>query len=307
MPLNRHLIFINLLYVFGIGLNIVLLRFLSQHIEPFNNNGIRFLAGGIVLVAFVWWKYPTAIRSILRSPKSMLIGIMVGAMLAANMYFWLKGTALTNAVTASLFGVLAMPFGVLVAAFFYQDERQRIRSKAFWFCSALTIFGSLGFVWQGQAISISDSFLAGSFFLLLSITIRNIQNLFVKSVKSVSMFAFSCFTSLSASLTSLLLSAGNNTIAEFNTLPVWLIVLLIVAGIYATFAAMAFAFQIIQVQGLVTYQVLELIIPIATAVIAYFILGEAISLIQLGFAILVILGSSWALGLMKFLPNAQIK
>lgn len=305
MPLSRHLIFINLLYVFGIGLNIVLLRFLSMHIEPLNNNGVRFLAGGIVLVAFAWWKYRSAVQSILKSPKNMLIGIAVGVMLAANMYFWLKGTRLTNAVTASLFGVLAMPFGVLVAALFYQDEREKIRNKAFWFGSALTMLGSLGFVWQGQAISIGEGFITGSIFLFLSITIRNVQHLLVKAAKSVSMVAFSCFTSLAASISSLLLSSYNGTIAELNTLPIWLVGLLIGAGIYATFAAMVLAFQIIQDQGLVTYQVLELIIPVATAVAAYFILGEEMSLIQLGFAIVVILGSSWALGLIKLSRNAQ--
>lgn len=305
MPLSRHLIFINLLYVFGIGLNIVLLRFLSLHIEPLNNNGVRFLAGGIVLVAFAWWKYRSAVQSILKSPKNMLIGIAVGVMLAANMYFWLKGTKLTNAVTASLFGVLAMPFGVLVAALFYQDEREKIRNKAFWFGSALTMLGSLGFVWQGQAISIGEGFITGSIFLFLSITIRNVQHLLVKAAKSVSMLAFSCFTSLAASISSLLVSSYNGTIAELNTLPIWLVGLLIGAGIYATFAAMVLAFQIIQDQGLVTYQVLELIIPVATAVAAYFILGEEMSLIQLGFAIVVILGSSWALGLIKLSRNAQ--
>lgn len=299
MPLNRHLIFVNLLYVFGIGLNIVLLRFLSLHIEPLNNNGVRFLAGGIVLSAFAWWKYRTAIKQILRSPKNILIGIVVGIMLGANMYFWLKGTKLTNAVTASLFGVLAMPFGVLVAALFYQDEREKIRSKAFWFGSILTMLGSLGFVWQGQSIGISESFITGSFFLFLSITIRNVQHLLVKAAKSVSMVAFSCFTSLAASLSSLTLSSFNGTITELSTVPTWLIILLLGAGIYATFAAMVLAFQIIQDQGLVTYQVLELIIPVATAIAAYLILGEKMSLIQLGFAIVVIFGASWALGVVK--------
>lgn len=297
---NRHLIFINLLYVFGIGLNIVLLRFLSLHIEPLNNNGVRFLAGGIVLVLFATWKYRSELKRLLSQPKNMLIGVVVGVMLAANMYFWLKGTKLTNAVTASLFGVLAMPFGVLVAALFYQDERQKIRNKAFWLGSALTMLGSLGFVWQGQTLDLGESFLLGSLFLFLSITIRNVQLLLVKLAKSVSMVAFSCFTSLAASLSSLLLSSHNGTLTELSHLPIWLVVLLACAGIYAVFFAMVLAFQIIQDQGLVTYQVLELIIPIATAVAAYFILGEAMSFIQLGFAVVVIFGASWALGVVRF-------
>lgn len=296
----RYLILINLLYVFGIGLNIVLLRFLSLYIEPLNNNGVRFLAGGIVLVVFSCWKYRLALQEMLKSPRNILISVAVGVMLAANMYFWLKGTKLTNAVTASLFGVLAMPFGVLVAALFYPDERQKIRSYAFWLGSGLTIIGSLGFVWYGNSFSVGEGFMFGSLFLFLSICIRNVQHLLVKAAKSLNMFAFSCFTSLAASFSSLLLSTQRGSISELFNLPIWLILLLIGAGIYATFAAMVLAFQIIKDQGLVTYQVLELIIPIATAITAYLILDEAMSLVQFGFAVIVILGASWALGLVKF-------
>lgn len=292
----HRLFALNLLYVFGIGLNIVLLRYLSLHIDPLNNNGVRFLAGSAVLLLFTALKYRIALRQLLRQPKNLLMALAVGVMLAANMYFWLKGTKLTNAVTASLFGVLAMPFGVLVAALFYRDEREQIRYRRFWLGSGLTIIGSLGFVWQGQALTLGESFAMGSLFLFLSITIRNVQNLLVKAAKSGSMLAFSCFTSLAASLSSLGLSAQQGSLEALHHAPLWLLGLLLAAGIYAVFAAMVLAFQIIQVQGLVTYQVLELIIPITTAICAYFLLNEAMNLMQLAFALVVIFGASWALG-----------
>lgn len=292
----HRLFTLNLLYVFGIGLNIVLLRYLSLHIDPLNNNGVRFLAGSAVLLLFTALKYRIALRQLLRQPKNLLMALAVGVMLAANMYFWLKGTKLTNAVTASLFGVLAMPFGVLVAALFYRDEREQIRYRRFWLGSGLTIIGSLGFVWQGQALTLGESFAMGSLFLFLSITIRNVQHLLVKAAKSGSMLAFSCFTSLAASLSSLGCSAQQGSLEALHHAPLWLLGLLLAAGIYAVFVAMVLAFQIIQVQGLVTYQVLELIIPITTAICAYFLLNEAMNLMQLAFALVVIFGASWALG-----------
>lgn len=292
----HRLFALNLLYVFGIGLNIVLLRYLSLHIDPLNNNGVRFLAGSAVLLLFTALKYRIALRQLLRQPKNLLMALAVGVMLAANMYFWLKGTKLTNAVTASLFGVLAMPFGVLVAALFYRDEREQIRYRRFWLGSGLTIIGSLGFVWQGQALTLGESFAMGSLFLFLSITIRNVQHLLVKAAKSGSMLAFSCFTSLAASLSSLGLSAQQGSLEALHHAPLWLLGLLLAAGIYAVFVAMVLAFQIIQVQGLVTYQVLELIIPITTAICTYFLLNEAMNLMQLAFALVVIFGASWALG-----------
>nr|WP_315971706.1 EamA family transporter [Glaesserella parasuis] len=49
---------------------------------------------------------------------------------------------------------------------------------------------------------------------------------------------------------------------------------------------------------MITYQVLELLMPISTAFIAYLLLGETISSMQLVFAGIVIVGASMALGLL---------
>ncbi len=73
-----------------------------------------------------------------------------------------------------------------------------------------------------------------------------------------------------------------------------------VAGIYAIMIGMVLTFHIIQTQGLITYQVLELLMPVSTAIIAYILLDERISIVQMGFACIVILGSSIALKLVKY-------
>lgn len=299
MPLSRQLIFINLFYIFGIGLNIVLLRYLSHHFDPLNNNGIRFLVGGLMLLGIVLWKYRHAFQTLRERPHLMMIGIFVGLMMAANMYFWLKGVVITNAVTASIFGVLAMPFGVLIAAIFFKDERQKIKSAAFWFGSLLTILGSLGFVWYGKSVAVGEGFLLGSLFLLLSITIRNVQNLAVKFAKSLNVFALSMLTSLTTGFISLLFSQQAGNIGELSSAPNNLLLILAAVGIYAILVGMVLTFHIIQTQGLITYQILELLMPVSTAMIAYAVLGEQISLPQIGFALLVMFGAAIAMRLIK--------
>lgn len=300
MPLSYQLILTNLLYVLGIGLNIVLLRFLSLHFDPLNNNGVRFLVGGLALLLLILWKFRSSLTQLARSPKLIAISLFVGLMMSANMYFWLKGVKITSAVTASIFGVLAMPFGVIIAALFFKDERERIKNKRFWFGSALTILGSLGFVWYGKTISVGEGFVLGSFFLFLSIIIRNIQNLVVKFSRELNVFTLSCVTSLTTSISSLLLSLQAGKINDIFATPSWLLFTLMAVGIYAIVVGMVLTFHIIQTQGLITYQVLELLMPISTAIIAYIVLGEHISMEQMGFACVVILGSSIALKLVKF-------
>lgn len=300
MPISRYVIFINLLYVFGIGLNIVLLRFLSHHFDPLNNNGVRFLVGGLLLIPLVVWKFRASLKQLVTEPKLIGIGVFVGLMMAANMYFWLKGVVITSAVTASIFGVLSMPFGVLIAALFFPDERPKIRRKSFWFGALLTLLGSLGFVWYGKAIAVGEGFLLGSLFLFLSITIRNVQNVAVKFAKSLNVFAFSCLTSLTTATASLLMSQQAGKIGELSATPDWLLLTLVAVGVYAILVGMVLTFHVIQSQGLVTYQILELLMPVSTAIIAYLVLGEQISLMQTVFAVIVIVGASIALDLVKF-------
>ncbi|WP_341535962.1 EamA family transporter [Glaesserella parasuis] len=56
---------------------------------------------------------------------------------------------------------------------------------------------------------------------------------------------------------------------------------------------------------MITYQVLELLMPISTAFIAYLLLGETISPMQLVFAGIVIVGASMALGLYTLKENRE--
>ena len=55
------------------------------------------------------------------------------------------------------------------------------------------------------------------------------------------------------------------------------------------------SFYIVQKQGVVVYNILQLIVPLSTAVVGYITLGEAINLMQGVGAVIVILGCVFAL------------
>lgn len=296
---NNPLLF-NLTYIIGVGLNIVILRYFSLHIEALNNNGIRFTVGGILLLGWSWLSYQHFLRKLTRTPKLMLYVLSLGMMMATNMYFYLKGVALTSAVTASIFGILAMPFAVIIAAFFFLDERRRIQNAHFWVGSLLAIVGSLVFVSYGKTFGTGENLWLGGVFLFLSIVIQGTQSLIIKAINhQLNAITISAFTSFSAGIFSLFLSHQTGTLAEISSLSAFFLTSLVLMGIFAIVAGMVLGFHIIQTQGIITYQILQLLLPLSTAIIGYFALNETLSSVQLGAGIIVIVGASLALKLLK--------
>ncbi|OOH87954.1 multidrug transporter [Pasteurellaceae bacterium 15-036681] len=290
----------NLIYVFGVGINIVLLRYFSLHIHPANNNGVRFTIGGILLLLLVWWKYRHHLKTLAQTPKFQFYVSLLGIMMATNMFFYLKGVALTSAVTASIFGILAMPFAIIIAAIFFIDERNRIKNKAFWLGSGLAIVGSLCFVGYGKQLHLGDNFVVGGLFLFTSIVIQGTQSLIIKAITNkLNAFTISAFTSFIAGILSLTFSVQTGNIAELSQFSSLFIISLIFVGIFAITTGMVLGFHVVQTQGITTYQILQLLLPISTAIISYFALDEQLSFVQFIAGIVVILGAAIALRLFK--------
>ena len=137
---------------------------------------------GCTGVARVWRCGGSDICKILLEPKIILKLLLLGIFMSGNMYFFINGLKYTSALAGSIFGILAMPLAIIMAAIFFKDERSKIKQKKFYIGSIFAFIGSLLFVLYGNKVGESLNFLKGTLFLGTAIFIQSIQNLLIKNV-----------------------------------------------------------------------------------------------------------------------------
>lgn len=284
------------LYILLMGINYPIMRFMSLQFDPLNNNAVRALAGGIFFIGICLWKFQREWIAFVQDKTAILKALLITLFLSANMYCFTLGLQKTSALSGSLFSVLAMPLAIIVAAIVFLDERKRVLNRRFLMGSLGLLAGSLLFISGKSAVQNQEDFLFGYLCLFLSISIQSVQNLFVKHLaKRHHVLVISAFTAGFTALIYFIVAAFNHRLAELQYTAHHLLFFLFLSGIYGMLVGMLMAFYLMQKQGIVTYNVLQLIVPLATAIIGYFTLHEAITLTQCAGALLMIFAGMVAL------------
>lgn len=206
------------------------------------------------------------------------------------MFFFINGLKYTSALSGGIFGILSMPLGIMVASIFYKDERIVVSNKYFLFGALITIIGSVFFVISGNNQRIDNVVYIGYLFLTIAILIQSIQNLLVKKIAiSLPAIVISALTASLSGIMFLIWSVRAGTIEQLYVVPSSLLLALVFAGIYGMLTGMLMAFFIVKTQGIVIFNMTQLLVPISTGIVGYFALGENVSVLQsIGGAIVII-------------------
>ncbi|OOF50995.1 transporter [Rodentibacter genomosp. 1] len=283
-------------YFLLMGFGFPIMRYMSIHFETLNNNAVRFISGGLLFVFICVLKYRNELVKLLREPAIIFYLLLLAVFMTANMYFFINGLKYTSALAGSVFGIISMPLAVIMAAIFFRDEREKVKQKNFYIGSALAIIGSLLFVIEGNNASGGNDFITGSLFLGTAIFIQSIQNLFVKKVsKKLNAVVISAFTATLSGIFYLILAKDSGVIYQLQDVSFGLLIGLIFAGMYGMLTGMLLAFYIVQKQGIVVFNIIQLTVPLSTALISYVTLGETISVYQGFGAAIVIVGCVFSL------------
>lgn len=286
-----------IVYILFMGFGYPLIRYISTIFNTVNTNAIMFLSGGTLFTLVSFFKFRGEFNKLKNNLWLFPRIVLVAFLTAGNMYCFVGGMSKTSALAGSIFGILSMPFSVIMASIFYLDEREKVKELHFIFGGVLALLGSFIFVLNGANKSSSSSdFLAGIILLAGTVVIQAIQSLVVKgTAKHLHSMVISSCSSILTSILFFTISIFSGNIVELLSAPSEKIVLVILTGMYSIFVGMVMTFFIIQKQGVVVLNVLKLTIPPATAIIGYFFLHEKIALFQGIGAICVLVGCIVAL------------
>lgn len=286
-----------IVYILFMGFGYPLIRYISTFFNTINTNALMFLSGGTLFALVSFFKFRNELFKLKDNLWILPRILLIGCLTAGNMYCFVGGLSKTSALAGSIFGILSMPFSVIMAAIFFLDEREKVKELHFIIGGILALLGSFIFVLNGvHKSSYSSDFIFGIILLAGTVVIQVLQSFVVKgTAKHIHSMVISSCSSIFTSILFFTISISSGKIYELISAPTSKIGIVLLTGMYSIFVGMVMTFFIIQKQGVVVLNILKLTIPPATAIIGYLFLHEKITLIQGIGASLVLIGCIVAL------------
>ncbi|WP_156286068.1 DMT family transporter [Oceanivirga salmonicida] len=290
-----------IMYVIFMGFNYPMLRFLSTRFSVYSNNGLRFLAGGLFLLLISYMKYREYLKIVFKDKKMFLSIMSISILASIYMYFLMEGLKYTSSLSASIFGILGMPISLIMASFVFKDERKKVKNIRFIIGSIIAILGSFVFIFYSKNENAqSSNYILGYVFLMISILANSIQNIFFKIMsKKLPSIIIATMISLVMGIVFILLSYFTNSIYELLDASHILISFIMLSGIYGIVTGLLLSLKILHQYGIVVFNILQLLVPISTAVVAYVLLNESINVMQILSSLLIVISCTIALRIKK--------
>ena len=278
------------LFLILTSLALPLLRYTSLLFSPLTNNGVRFMSGSIFLFIIALFRYKSKLFDFFPKQKNLKILLLcTSCLMSINMVFFIKGLSLSSAFTGSMFTTFGIPVTALVSMFYFPDERKKSFNIFFFTGMFICVLGSMVFINRGNSDPQANS---GTFYLFISICTQVILNNLIKYVAhQLPILIIGLFNSFFTGSSLLILAILTGNIKELAIADTHSIVVLIFAGIYGIFVGMIIGFSVIKKNGITTFNIMQLLTPITTAVVSYIAMKETISSSQFLGGVIILIGA----------------
>jgi drug/metabolite transporter (DMT)-like permease len=270
---------------------VIFIKILSSYFDNYTQNFYRFLAASIFLIAInlIYHK-----REFLSSLKNIKKFILPTILMFTFQIIWVAGIFLLTPTITVLIARSSVLFVTLFSFIFFQEERKIIKSKAFILGSLLAIIGVCGVILGKNDLDLSfnsGNLSLGAILILTSAILWALYLIIIKIIvkKTYPIVSAGIIYTLSVPLffvASLLF--GN--IRTLLIAPKSVIVILFFSGIFCVGIANALNFKSIKLIGAAISSNFILITPFFTAIFSYLIFKEILTIYQILFGILLIIG-----------------
>lgn len=265
-------------------------RYLTlQQIDALTINAFRLLAGGLALVLISYFYHRKQLREAFTDRRQLFTILLLAVFSLLAQYAVTEGIRRTSAVMSQLIYTLGLPLTILSAVMLFPDERAMARKPAFWLGTLLSLGGAIGIaLCQGSIFSASG---IGIVLLLFSVITWVVVGLLVKRLGATTpALVVAGISTLEIAVVFIATSFlwGNPGIVLSQS--AFTNSVLVLSGVVGVLIGTGLAFTVAQSLGVIVYQFTTLVVPVLTGIFGYFLFRERLTLPQLGFGALLIIG-----------------
>lgn len=265
----------------------VMIRMLRADFDVFTQSFFRYLAATVFLftVGLIFTR-----KHILHAAANIKILLIPALIMAVHQIFFTAGIFMTSANVSSLMGRLNAVIIPLLSFIFYEDERRVVKNKYFLLGSFLALLGVLGVI-LGRGAEKIDGFNPGFVFVFLGTLGWSVYAVYIKkvvrSIEPLSIIAFVSLLSIIFFLPVVLIFGDIHKITQVST---GKMSILFASGILGVGVGNVFYYHAVRYVGTSISSIFFLLLPFSVSLIAFIVLGETLTIMQLISGIVLVAG-----------------
>ncbi|MFC1718751.1 DMT family transporter [Candidatus Poribacteria bacterium] len=255
----------------------VMIRMLRTDFDIYTQSFFRYAAASIFLfaVGLIFTR-----RKIIDAAGNLKIFLIPAVIMTINQVFFTAGVVMTSAVISTLMGRMNAILIPAISCIFYADERRVVGNRHFLLGALLALIGVMGVILGREAIAV-DGFNLGTIFIAMGALSWSIYAVYIKRmVHSVDPVALVAFVSLLSTLFFLPVVLIFGDLHKIVDVSVGTTVLLCVSGILGVGVGNIFYYYAIRHVEISIAAIFFLLMPLSVGVIAFVVLGETLTRIQ---------------------------
>ena len=282
----------------------VMIRMLRTDFDVFTQSFFRYVAASVFLFAVGLIFTRGKLQDGASNLKMLLIPALI---MAAHQMFFTAGIFMTSAVVSSLMGRLNAIIIPVLSCIFYEDERRVVGNRNFLMGAFLALIGVGGVILGRGAVNV-DGFNLGTVFVMMGTLGWSVYAVYIKKVvRSIDPLAITAFVSLLSVLVFLPVVLIFGDIGKIAYVSTGKRMLLFGSGILGVGIGNVFYYHAVRHVGTSIPSIFFLLLPLSVGAIAFLVLGETLTVVQILSGMVLIFGCFMVIRLARKTRSQAVK